>query len=346
MLDESGFFGGDVEVGVFDWELGFCRRGAEEGKKWQQSFHMHMLEADGVASVDGEDGPCDIAGVVGCEEEGGLSDVCGRSEVAHRGAGHYFLFSFGVTIEGFFGHLGSDEAGGDAIDADTEGGEFGGHGAGDAFNGRFGCGVGNDFWDAVLGGHAADVEDGSFFIRDHGFDDFTGESEDGVEVSMEDACEVFVGGIDEFFFLVDAGVVDEDIDLTELVDDGRYQGRDGGDIVEIGAEGMAVWAECGLGGGEFFGVAADDHGCYIVLCEFFRYCETYSAGSSCDDCDFFDHSFLFGLYAWGIGKCQCFIPGQVMIGEGRSIWKGSPGKCLEVEEAGVAPPGGFFCLDL
>src|SRR6185312_11758563 len=235
-------------------------RGLNSDHKYRKNQRIQPLESHRITAIHGEYYTGDIFGLFGCEEECGVADIAGVAEPSHGGAGEDLLFPFHIAVEGFRGHVGGDESGGNAIDEDAFGGQFDGHGFGHAFDGRFGCGIGDHFGDAVLCGHGADVDDMSFSAGQHGADDFAAYGEDGAKIGVEDAFEVLVRDVREFLFHVDAGVVDEDID----------EAGDGGEVIEVLAYGLAEVAELFLCGVELFLVAANDDGedrcLYKFLC--------------------------------------------------------------------------------
>src|SRR6185312_9971459 len=99
------------------------------------------------------------------------------------------------------------------------------------FDGGFGHGIGDNFGDAVLGSHRADVDDISFSMGKHGFYYFAGDGENRSYVGQQDAVEVFIGNIGQLFFHIDASVVDEDIDPVVALDDAADEAGYGVEVV-------------------------------------------------------------------------------------------------------------------
>jgi hypothetical protein len=100
---------------------------------------------------------------------------------------------------------------------------------------------------------------------------------------MEDALEIFVADIGEVPFLIDTGVVHQDVDAAIAVIDLLYQAGKGGEVVQVLADGLAQRAQLRGSGIQFFPVAANDHCQYLVLYEPFCDGESDASSSSCDD---------------------------------------------------------------
>jgi hypothetical protein len=111
----------------------------------------------------------------------------------------------------------------------------------------------------------------SFTAGQHGADDFAAYGEDGPKIGMENAFEVLVRDVGEFLFHVDTGVVDEDVDVAVAMDELVDEAGDGGEVIEVLADGLAEVSELFLCGAEFFLIAADDDGedgcLYKFLCD-------------------------------------------------------------------------------
>lgn len=180
------------------------------------------------ASVCGDDGSVEEAGIVACEEEGYLGDFVG---FAHSGvdghSGSCFCSAHGADVFHAFGDVGHDCAGADGVAADAlvcvhVGGVFG-----ESDEGVLGAGVGHAGSAAVESSDGGGVDDVSSALGEHLWDDFSGEHHGAVEVDGHDFVPGFVGYFSDGFHVVhDSGVVDEDVDFSffgdDFVDDGFY----------------------------------------------------------------------------------------------------------------------------
>ena len=120
--------------------------------------------------------------------------------------------------DGAFGEVGLDDVGVDGADLNAFGGEFGAEGLAEAGDGEFAGGVGGVVGHREFSGNGADVDDGAGFLGEE-----VGENGvDGVDVAPEVGVDDFVPVFEGEFFggagAVDAGVVDEYVELTELGD--------------------------------------------------------------------------------------------------------------------------------
>ncbi len=166
------------------------------------------------------------------------------------------------VVEELAGHVGEERAGAEAVDGDAVGAEIEGAGAGEADEGGFAGAVNVALEAAADAEDAGDVDDAAPLAGFHAGDDGAGEGHDGGEVHLDVAVPDFVGDFVDGLGIVDAGVVDEDVDLAEAFFGFDGEGFDGGAVGHVGDHPFDFDAEAcadlGGGGGEFIGVAAGD----------------------------------------------------------------------------------------
>ena len=109
--------------------------------------------------------------------------------------------------------FGLDHTGVDGVDADLFWSEFAGEGDGDGVYGSLGGAVDGCGGDGHLADDRADVDDGSAVGADE-LDGFLGGEEEAEDVEVELLVEVLGCDGSDGLEVVDAGVVDEDVDLA------------------------------------------------------------------------------------------------------------------------------------
>ena len=168
------------------------------------------------ASVDSEDLTGDVSGGRTGEEEDSVGDVIDLTEVSERDFGHDACFE---VIGEFVGHVGGDETGGDGITGDLASGQFACDGFGEADEASLGGGVVGLSGISNESDDGADIDDArvsAFHKRTlKGFDEVEG----SFEIGVENGVPIFAFHAHEEAVARDAGVVDEDVNATEVFED-------------------------------------------------------------------------------------------------------------------------------
>src|ERR1700761_3927350 len=99
-----------------------------------------------------------------------------------------------------------------------------------------------------------------FCMRKHHPDNLAAYGKDRAQIGEEDTFEFLIGNFGEFLFHIDAGVIDEDIDMAVAVNEVVDESGDGGKVIEVLAHGLAKLAQFFLSGVELFLVAANNNG--------------------------------------------------------------------------------------
>ena len=134
---------------------------------------------------------------------------------------------------------------------------------------------------------------------------------DAHQVDAEDVHDLLRRDVDHRLHRrVDAGVVDDDVDLSELADREARQSLDGGAVRDIaggslGLDALLVQLRDRLG--DAFHAARGDHEASALVAELLRECEADTGCSTGDDDDLVlevSHALLpFGCCCWGAGRC-------------------------------------------
>ena len=205
----------------------------------------------------------DPAGVVGGEEDGGGGDVVGLAGAAERGFGDGILVEIGADEAGGVGAFGFDDAGVEGVDADALGAELEGEDAGDGVDRTLGGGVDRAGGRRDAADQRADVDDAAALAEVLGRG--LGDEQEAEDVDVELLVEVLGGDGFEGAELVDAGVVDEDVELAVVLDGGVDDGLRVGGLGDVALDGDGFAAGLGDGvddvvGTGFVGGVVDDDG--------------------------------------------------------------------------------------
>src|SRR5579863_2338724 len=200
------------------------------------------------AAVDVEDVAGDVGGGVGGEEDDGAGDFEVGAGAAEGDLGEHGLALLFVEA---VSHGGFNKAGSDGVDGDAAGGDFAGERSSEADESGLAGGVVGLAGLAGAADDGGDVDDAAPAVFDHGTEQGLGEQEYASEVGREDVVPVGALHADGEIVAGDAGVVDEDFDFGEAVEDGFGSGLDGVFAGEIEGEGGGLTADRGDFGGDF-----------------------------------------------------------------------------------------------
>jgi hypothetical protein len=222
-----------------------CGAGADAGRAVGRGLAAHPT------AVDREDRAGDVVACRGAEEEGCSGEVGGLAPATGGDAFEDLAVAGLVGLEGF-GVGGGDVAGSDGVDLNAFGGPLVGEGLGELGDAALGSCVGRDADAALEAEEAGDVDDlaASFSGHDVSGDEL-GELEDAGEVDLQDVLPGVEGSVDGGVAVDGAGVVDEDVDATEVVVDAAEEGLGACGVGEIGLEGGGGATGGGDGGGCF-----------------------------------------------------------------------------------------------
>ena len=290
-LFAGGEWGGDIGGGGKDVVVG--EGGGELGRRGGEAY-----DAGGEPGLGG-DGDLGAAGGGGVEDAiGGIFAGGGEAGCGGAEGEPLELFSGLSGEEGLTAGAGAHETGADGGDADVFLAELGVEAFGEAGEGELAGDVGEEVRDGDFAADGGDVDDGgaaaaAFLLREHVWEGGLDGVEGGVEVGVHGAGEGFEGLVLEGADLDDAGVVDEDIDSTEvvagLVDDVSGLGgvgEVGGNEEDVIGGGDGALIEQGLlGAGELAGVAGGEDEAVSGFTEAMGEREAEAAGAAGDDDD-------------------------------------------------------------
>lgn len=190
-------------------------------------------------TVDVDLGACDI-GTLGDEEARDGSDFPGLAEAAHRDLRQQdFLDLVGQVQD----HVRLDETGAEGVDLDVEARELLGGGLREADDAGFGRGVVRLAEVAHLADDRGHVDDAAAAALDQVRQGGVGAVKDAAEVGGDDLLPLLDGHTPNRPIAVDAGVVNEDVEATVLLDRRLHERRaliGVGDVGEDGQRGAAL----------------------------------------------------------------------------------------------------------
>ena len=170
------------------------------------------------------------------EEEAGGGDVGGEDAAVEALIGDDGADIVGVGVDVFA--FGFDGTGGDGVDVDVVAAHFAGEGACEAEDGAFGGDVVDELFDADPDGDGADVDDFAGAAGDHVGEGELAEVHEAFDVDGLHAVPVGFGGFEEEAAGVDAGVVDEGVDVAVAGDGGVDSGFTIGTVGDVALEGV------------------------------------------------------------------------------------------------------------
>ncbi len=184
------------------------------------------------AAVDVEDLAGDVGRLGRAEKEDGVDDVVDLAEPSQRDLGNEFL---GDVVRHVLDDVGRDKPRGDTVDRRAVPGEFAGGDFCEPDQPRLARRVVGLAKEAGEGRDRCDVYDASIRTKQRG--GMLERVESAAEVHPHHIVEIGRGHVLERAIPQDAGVVDEDVDPTEPLDDGVHRGSDGGMVGHIAFHG-------------------------------------------------------------------------------------------------------------
>lgn len=243
-----------------------------------------LVEVEAAIDVEGLAGHTVAQGAG--EEEAGGGDVGGEDAAVEALIGDDGADVVGVGVDVFA--FGFDGAGGDGVDVNVVAAHFAGEGAGEAEDRAFGGDVVDELFDADPDGDGADVDDFAGAAGDHVGEGELAEVHEAFDVDGLHAIPVGFGGFEEEAAGVDAGVVDEGVDVAVAGDGGVDGGFAVGTVGYVALEGVGGAAGgvdlSGLGLGSGF-VDIEDVDVGAVLGEEFGDARADAKGGAGDERD-------------------------------------------------------------
>ena len=240
--------------------------------------HEHSaIHIEGVAG--------DVGGFFGGEEGNGMGDVEVGSDAAKGDVlSHGALLVFSQNC----GHGGFDVARSYRVDSDGAAGEFAGEGFCEADESGFGGGVVRLAGLAGFADDGGDVDDAAPAVFDHLGHDGLSHEEGSGEIGREDVVPVFALHAHGEDVAGDSGVVDEDVDGTEVGEGGFGAVADGLFAGDVEGEGVCASSGGVDGVGDFVELVeiagGESDGC-STMGEFEGAGTAYALGSSCNQYD-------------------------------------------------------------
>ena len=180
-------------------------------RAWFQAYLAHP------AAIDKQRLARNVAGVIGGKEGDGLSDVGRRSRASQRDLRDHLGKNVGV-VHHPAGHRRVDQAGMNAVDADAGWANLGGHVAREGFDGQLAGRIMRASGKDLSRLDGTDVHDGALAaLRNQPpAEDLRGHPA-ALQVHVDHVLPLLVRQLQERDDGLDAGVVDQDVDGTELL---------------------------------------------------------------------------------------------------------------------------------
>lgn len=214
----------------------------------------------GPTAVDDDVGAGEKTGIRRADIEQAFRDFLDFAPPSDRKAGDELLVQFRI-VEDRNIHLGGARAGADAVDGDAFGSEFESERFSEAEEAGFAGGIGGAAREGDVAHDRGEVDDAAVTFAPHVGNERAAHQERTDEIGVQDGGPLLIAEVCDVFADVDAGIVDQDVNLAELRDDEALQFADVLFARDIGGEyfGRDVVLASGFGDGiERIGIASDE----------------------------------------------------------------------------------------